>query len=81
MNEFPAGKGFEDIVFIPHENNVPLIVVELKRDTKIEKALEQIKDREYAETLRQYRGNTILLGLSYSTDTKEHFCKIERLDY
>ena len=81
VNEFPAGKGFADIVFIPHENNVPLIVVELKRDTKIEKALEQIKDREYPESLRQYRGNTILLGLSYSTDTKEHFCKIERLDY
>ena len=80
VNELPAGKGFADIVFIPQDGTVPLIVVELKRDTRVDKAIDQIKSREYPESLRQYKDNMILVGLSYNTTTKEHFCRIERLN-
>ena len=80
VNELPAGKGFADIVFIPQDGTVPLIVVELKRDTRVDKAIDQIKSREYPESLRQYKDNMILVGLSYNTTTKEHFCRIERVN-
>ena len=73
VNELPAGKGFADIVFIPQDGTVPLIVVELKRDTRVDKAIDQIKSRKYPESLRQYKDNMILVGLSYNTTTKEHF--------
>ena len=80
MREFPSGKGFADIVFIPRRNvDKPAIVVELKYNHSAESGLEQIKERRYADSLREYVGDVVLVGISYDEKTKEHSCVIERM--
>ena len=41
-------------------------------------ALEQIKDREYVEALKEYKGNLLLAGINYDRKTKTHTCVIEK---
>ncbi len=40
-------------------------------------ALQQIKDKEYAGSLKDYTDNLLLVGISYDKD-KGHTCAIER---
>ena len=42
-------------------------------------ALRQIKERRYSDSLSVYRGNIILVGVSYDEKSKRHGCRIERL--
>ena len=77
--EFPTGKGFADMVFIPRKKfpEKPALVVELKWDKTAEGAIEQIKNREYCKSLCEYQGNLLLVGVNYEKDTREHSCQIE----
>ncbi len=84
IRELPTGKGYADIAFLPRPNeNVPAIVVELKKEHDASIALEQIRNRQYAEKLIDYSGEIILVGINYTTDPdtdyKKHTCKIERI--
>lgn len=56
----------------------PVLLVELKWKKDAQTALEQIKDRKYPESLREYCGNVLLVGISYSKDEKKHMCRIEK---
>ena len=80
VNELPAGKGFADCAFIPYKPDVPAIIIELKKDDTVENAIDQIKEREYPEALEKYKDNLLLVGISYDSKTKEHFCKIEKAE-
>ncbi len=77
--EFPTGKGFADMVFIPRKKfpEKPALVVELKWDKTAEGAIEQIKRREYGKSLSEYQGNLLLVGVNYEKDTRAHSCQIE----
>lgn len=79
IREFPCGKGFADIVYLPLPNhpNRPVIVVELKWDKSVSAAISQIKERQYPKSLRGYAGNILLVGIIYDKKTKEHVCEIE----
>lgn len=79
IREFPCGKGFADIVYLPLPNhpNRPVIVVELKWDKSASTAISQIKERQYPESLRGYAGEILLVGIDYDKKTKEHMCMIE----
>ena len=78
--ELPTGKGFADIVFVPRRNvDKPAIVIELKCNHSAESGLEQIKRKQYADSLRDYVGDVVLVGISYDEKTKEHSCVIERM--
>ena len=80
VREFPSGKGFADMVFIPRRNvNKPAIVVELKYNHSAESGLEQIKRKQYAESLKEYVGDVVLVGISYNEKTKKHHCVIEKM--
>ncbi|MBQ8435023.1 MAG: PD-(D/E)XK nuclease domain-containing protein, partial [Oscillospiraceae bacterium] len=84
IRELPTGKGYADIAFLPRPNeNVPAIVVELKKEQDASIALEQIRNRQYSEQLLDYSGEIILVGINYTTDPdtdyKKHTCKIERI--
>ncbi len=82
IREFPCGKGFADIVYLPlakYENR-PVVVVELKWDKDARTAVTQIKERQYPESLREYAGEILLVGISYDKKTKEHQCRIERYE-
>ena len=80
VREFPSGKGFADIVFIPRRNvDKPAIVVELKYNHSAESGLDQIKRKQYADSLHDYVGDVVLVGISYNDKTKEHNCVIEMM--
>lgn len=79
FREFPSGKGFADIVYIPRKNHPdkPALVIELKWDKSAQGAIQQIKNRCYVESLKGYHGNLLLVGINYDQKTKKHQCLIE----
>ena len=79
--EEQAGKGRADLVYEPMLNGTtPLILIEFKYDGSAEEAIAQIKKQEYFKRYtRQYR-DIIIVGINYSTKTKDHQCLIEKLD-
>lgn len=83
VREFPAGKGFADLVFIPRANagGRPAIVVELKYNQSPESAIKQIKEKRYHGCLSGYNNKILLVGISYDDKSnKKHSCIIEAID-
>ena len=69
-----------DLVFIPRKiSEKPAIVIELKWNSTDEGAIQQIKDKKYAESLKLYQGKILLVGINYDKKTKEHNCTIEEI--
>ncbi len=84
IREFPSGKGFADIVFLPlPHTSKPVIIVELKYDKSAETAIQQINNRQYTQALERYSGEIVLVGVDYDKDKadKPHSCVIERAQY
>ena len=82
VREMQSGEGFADIVYIPKreaDRNIPALVIELKWNKDAQTALEQIKEKHYTESLEDYCGNIILVGINYDKATKEHSCLIEQM--
>ena len=79
--EEQAGKGRADLIYEPAiKGTAPLILIEFKYDGSAEEAIEQIKTQEYFKRYTgQYR-SIIIVGINYSTKTKDHQCLIEKLD-
>ena len=80
IRELPTGRGFSDFVFIPKEEyrvDYPALVVELKWNKSAHTALQHIKDKKYPESLLQYTGNILLVGINYDKKSKAHECVIE----
>lgn len=76
--EMPAGKGYADIVYIPFDKSKPAMIVELKRNSSSDTALNQIKEKRYFDTLENWHGDILFVGINYDENTKEHSCRIER---
>ena len=82
IRELPAGRGFADFVYIPKRElaeQYPALLVELKWDKTAEGAIAQIKEKQYVNALKEYRGNLLLAGINYDRETKKHYCIIEKL--
>ena len=80
VRELPTGRGFADFVYIPkpeYRGDYPALVVELKWNQSAETALKQIKEKKYTESLAEYAGSLLLVGINYDKKTKEHVCVIE----
>ncbi|MGN0485503.1 MAG: AAA family ATPase [Lachnospiraceae bacterium] len=79
VREFPTGKGFADMVFIPRANagSRPAMVIELKYDKTADTAIRQIKDKRYTGALAGYHDKILLVGINYEPDNKHHNCEIE----
>ena len=78
MRELPSGKGFADIVLIPRKNvDSPAIVIELKYNQDADTAIDQIRRKEYPESVRAYTDNILLVGINYDKKEKRHTCRIE----
>ena len=81
IEELPGGKGFADVAYLPARGSLqPAIVVELKWDKPADAALEQARERRYAEVTRGLDVPVLLVGVSYDPKTKEHACRIELRD-
>lgn len=82
IRELPSGRGFADFVFIPkfeYISDYPALVVELKWNKDARTAIQQIKEKKYPDTVRQYTGKMLLVGINYDKKTKEHSCIIEKI--
>ena len=55
----------------------PVMIVELKWDKTAKGAINQIKNKQYFESLKEYQGNLLLVGINYDKQTREHQCVIE----
>ena len=81
VRELPTGRGFADFVYIPkpvYREDYPALVVELKWNKSAQTALQQIKEKRYAESLKDYAGEILLVGINYDKKTKKHTCSIEK---
>ena len=79
IRELPTGKGYADLAFIPHPKvDLPAIVVELKKEQSESIAIKQIKEKNYADCLKDYSGEVILVGVNYD-ENKHHTCVIEKI--
>ena len=78
--EDQAGKGRVDLVYEPITDKLPLILIEFKYDSSAEEAINQIKTKEYFKRYTRQYHNTVIVGINYSTKTKDHQCMIEKLD-
>ena len=81
VEELPTDNGIADVVFIPkRDTSLPAMIVELKWNESAESAVEQIKKKNYPAILTGYEGELVLVGINYNEKTKDHSCKIERID-
>ena len=83
VREFPTGLGFADFVFIPkpeYKSTYPALIIELKWNKDTETALHQIKDRRYPESILNYTGEILLVGINYDKNSKKHQCLIEKYE-
>lgn len=82
IREFPSGKGFVDFVYIPRKENTgeyPVLVIELKWNKEVESAIDQIREKRYPDSIKEYTDNILLVGINYDKKTKKHECRIEKL--
>ncbi len=83
VRELPTGRGFADFVFLPKpecKSTYPALVVELKWNKNAETALQQIKNKRYPESILDYTGDLLLVGINYDKSSKEHRCIIEKYE-
>ena len=79
IREYPAGKGFADMVFIPRKYvDKPALIIELKWNHSVQGAIRQIKEKHYTGALEAYMDNLLLVGIAYDRKSKKHECVIEK---
>ena len=79
VRELPTGKGYADLVYLPKPGvNKPALLIELKFDKSAQTAITQIKEKNYLQFFKDYKGEVLLVGINYSKGTKTHQCIIER---
>lgn len=83
--ELPSGKGFADVVYIPKDevksDDIPALIIELKWNKDAKKALEQIKERDYVASVKEFANSAYLVGINYDEKSKEHSCEIEEVEF
>ena len=79
VREFPSGKGYADIVFIPKRGvPYPAMIVELKWNKTADGAINQIHNKNYDGKLKDYGGELLLVGIDYDKVEKRYTCEISR---
>ena len=81
IQELPSGIGYADLLFLPRKHsNKPAILIELKWDKSVDGAINQIKNRNYVETIENYGGEILLVAINYNKKDKVHECNIEKYE-
>ena len=73
VRELPTGRGFADFVYLPkpeYRTSYPALLVELKWNKSTDTAIEQIWDKKYPDSILEYTGNILLVGINYNKKTK-----------
>ncbi len=72
--------GRADITFIPYDNTHIPFIIELKVNSTPLDAINQIKTKEYFNSLGNYHGKVLLLGISYNDNTLKHSSIVETIN-
>ena len=79
--ELHGGEGLADIVLIPRTKNPnPALIIELKWNQNAGIALNQIKEKNYIQSLKDYHGKVLFVGINYDKKTKQHECRFESVE-
>ncbi|MDE7312309.1 MAG: AAA family ATPase [Eubacterium sp.] len=79
IQELPSGTGYADVAFLPKKfSGMPVIIVELKWNKSPDRAIHQIRERDYAQVFAGYGGEVLFVGITYDVKTKKHSCVIEK---
>jgi len=78
--ESAAGKGYADCCMIPKKPGLPGIILELKYNGNLGKAIEQIKEKNYMKIFDQRVKSIYLVAINYDKKSKKHECCIEVVD-
>ena len=73
----------QEFVYVPkleYVTSYPVLVVELKWKKSVQTAIQQIREKKYPESLLQYTGDILIVGINYDKDSKKHECLIEQYD-
>ena len=84
LPEVDTGRGYADLLYVPKSDTKrPALLVELKYRQDADTALDQIIRQKYPARLEHYKGNLILVGISYDRSAdpyapnfKHHSCKM-----
>ena len=79
IREMTAGKGFADVVYIPFREKAPAMIIELKRNSCPDSALEQIRNRQYYDSLNHYQGKLLFVGINYNEKEKNIVVRLNHL--
>ena len=81
-----SNKIYADFTFHPRRKSDKALIIELKKDENVDKALNQIKEKEYVQKFKAKSGNgqgenkeVLAVAICYDSKTKEHSCKIEQI--
>ena len=84
--EVDTGRGYADLIYIPKRPVHPALLVELKYKQDADTAMDQILRQKYPSRLEHYKGNLILVGISYDRSAdpaapnfKHHSCRMLKL--
>lgn len=77
--EEKTGKGYADFTFHPRRKRDIAFIVELKKDENVDKAIEQIREKEYVEKFKNENNDVLAVAICYDSKLKEHKCKIENI--
>lgn len=83
MRELPTGLDLQTFCFYSktgYKSTYPALVIELKWNKNAKTALQQIKDKRYPESILDYTGAILLVGINYDKGSKKHQCLIEKYD-
>ena len=56
-----------------------LLAATLHGDERAEGAINQIKERKYVSSLKDYVGDILMVGINYDKKSKVHQCRIEKV--
>ena len=77
--EEKSGKGYTDFSFHPIRKRDKAFIVELKKDEKVDVALNQIREKEYVQKFKRENNEVLAVAICYDSKLKEHRCKIESI--
>ena len=82
--ELPSGEGYADVVYLPkQDSDWPAMVIELKWNGSAEGAIDQILRKHYPDSLKDYGGEILLVGINYDKSEpageRKHTCKIVKV--
>ncbi|HAX73663.1 MAG TPA: AAA family ATPase [Firmicutes bacterium] len=75
--EEKSGKGYTDFSFHPRRKNDIAFIVELKKDERVDVAINQIRKKEYVQKFKEETNQILAVAICYDSKNKEHQCKIE----